>query len=444
MPLVSGFGMASSRLAEAASTGLLRFRQPWEALMSGAAQLGIRLRDAREKRGLSQQAVAEALGLPRTAVTNLETGNRSLSTTELMKLANLYDRPVASFLEDEAITADDASVILLRALQQASNEAGFRDAIDNVLNLCREGAALRTLLGQSLDAPLPDYGSRVASVGEAIRQGDFVAQEERRRLGLAYAPIGNIASLISGQGIWVAACELPDDMSGLFTHDRQAGIAIIINASARHVAVRRRFSYAHEYGHALLDRAEPCRLTQRTNAEELIEKRANAFAASFLMPKGGIEDQLRQLDKGHPSRQSQIVYDVAGDVPSEAEIRPRSGSQTITWQDVGTIARHFGVSYESAVWRLRNLNHLAQTEVTALLAQKDKRMRLEDILKMRVNELVPAPDSRDQELRNQVVRLAIEAFRREEISQGRLRELAAKLGIRGSDLIELADSARTQ
>jgi Zn-dependent peptidase ImmA (M78 family)/transcriptional regulator with XRE-family HTH domain len=408
--------------------------------MSDAAQLGPRLRDARERRGLSQQAVAEALGLPRTAVTNIETGNRSLSTTELTKLANLYDRPVASFLEDEATTADDASVILLRALQQASNEPAFREAIDRVLNLCREGATLRTLLGQAFDEPLTNYRSRVVSAGDAIRQGDFVAQEERRRLGLGDAPIGNVASLISGLGIWVAACDLPDDMSGLFTHDRRAGLAIIINA--KHAAVRRRFSYAHEYGHALLDRAEPCRLTQRGNADELVEKRANAFAATFLMPKGGVEEQLRQLDKGRPSRQSQIVYDVAGDVPSDAEIRPRAGSQTITWQDVGAIARHFGVSYESAVWRLRNLNHLGSAETNALIAQKDKRLRLEDILKMRTDEFAPAPDNRDQELRNQVVRLAIEAFRREEISQGRLRELAVKLSIRSSDLIELAESAR--
>lgn len=410
--------------------------------MSDAAQLGPRLRDAREKRGLSQQAVAEALGLPRTAVTNVETGNRTLSTTELMKLANLYDRSVASFLEDEVTMADDASVILLRAIQQVSNGPMFREAIDHVLNLCREGATLRALLGQSLDEPLPDYAIRVASASDAIRQGDFVAQEERRRLGLGNAPIGNIANLISSQGVWVAACELPDDISGLFTHDRRAGLAIIVNV--KHAAVRRRFSYAHEYGHALFDRAEPYRLTRRANADEMIEKRANAFAASFLMPKGGIEDQLRQLDKGRPSRQAQILYDVARDAPTESEVRPRPGSQTITWQDVGSIARHFGVSYESALWRLRNLNHLGPTETTTLLGQKDNRLRLEDILKFRVDDVVPPPDTQDQELRDQVVRLAIEAFRREEISQGRLRELAGKLKIRSSDLIELAESARSQ
>lgn len=408
--------------------------------MTDAERLGPRLRDAREQRGLSQQAVSEALGLPRTAVTNIETGNRSISTTELMKLANLYDRPVASFLEAESATADDASIILLRALQQASNEPIFRDAIDHVLTLCREGAVLRALLDQPIEEPLPDYAVRVPSAGDAIRQGDYVAQEERRRLGLGDAPIGNIANLIGGQGIWVAACDLPDDMSGLFTHDRRAGLSIIVNG--KHAAVRRRFSYAHEYGHALFDRAESYRLTQRINADEMVEKRANAFAASFLMPKGGVESQLRQLDKGRPSRQAQIVYDVAGDAPSEAEIRPATGSQTITWQDVGSIARHFGVSYESSVWRLRNLNYLGPAETTTLLAQKDKRLRLEDILKMRAGESLPPPDDRDQELRNQVVGLAIEAFRREEISQGRLRELAGKLGIQARDLIELAESAR--
>ncbi|HEY1930559.1 MAG TPA: XRE family transcriptional regulator [Acetobacteraceae bacterium] len=407
--------------------------------MNHVAQLGPHLRHARERRGLSQQKVAESLGLPRTAVTNIESGNRSVSTTELTKLAHLYDRPVAAFLNDEAIAADDASVPLERALQQVSNEPGFSEPINHVLNLCVEGATLRGLLGQSLEGALPDYATHVASPGAAIRQGDQVAHQERRRLGLGDAPIGDIATLVSGQGIWAAACDLPDDMSGLFTHDRRAGLAVIANA--RYAAMRQRYSYAHEYAHALFDRAEPYRLTRRANADEPVEMRANTFAASFLMPKGGIADQLKLLDKARPSRQQQIVYDVAGDVATETEIRPRAGSQTITWQEIGTIARYFGVSYESAVWRLRNLNYIGPPEARVLLAQKDKRRRLEDILKMRVDDFTSAPADSDQELRNQIVRLAIEAFRREEISQGRLRELARKLGIRGSDLIELAESA---
>jgi len=229
-------------------------------------------------------------------------------------------------------------------------------------------------------------------------------------------------------------------MSGLFVNDGRAGLAVIINA--RHPRVRRRFSYAHEYGHALFDRAEPYRLTRRDNAEELVEKRANAFAASFLLPRSGIEDQLRQLDKGRPSRQAQIVYDVARDASSETEVRPPAGSQTITWQDVNAIAVYFAVSYESVVWRLRNLGHIGPAEATFLLAQKDKRLRLADMLRIKVDEVASVPDDRDQELRSQVVRLAIEAFRRNEISTGRLRELAPKLGVKPADLLELVDIER--
>ena len=406
--------------------------------MIDATQLGLRMRAMREKRGLTQEAVAEVLRLPRTAVTNMEAGARSVSTLELTKLADLYQCAPSSFLEDRANTPDDVSVVLMRALQQTDNKPEFRDAVNRVLALCREGVALKELLDESLDEPLPDYAVRMASAGDAIRQGDLVALEERRRLGLGTAPIGNIARVIASQGVWVAACGLPDDMSGLFLNDRRASLAIIVNS--KHAPVRRRFSYAHEYGHALFDRAESYRLTHRGNADELVEKRANAFAASFLMPRSGIEEQLRKLDKGRPSRQAQIIYDVARDATIETEIRPPVGSQTVTWQDIHMMAMYFGVSYESIVWRLRNLNHLGPSEATNLLGQKQKRLRLADLLKITVGDVASPPDDLDEELRSHVVRLAIEAFRRQEISAGRLRDLAGTLGVKPGDLLELAEA----
>ncbi len=408
--------------------------------MIDAAQIGLRLRAARERRGLSQQAVAEALKLPRTAVTNIETGNRAVSTLELAALAALYRQSAGRFLDVDQTEADDLSIILPRALQEAANGPGFQEAIDRIVDLCREGAALRHMLDQDFELNLPDYAAKITTAGEAIRHAEIVALEERRRLGLGNAPASNIAELIGSQGIWVAASDLPEGVSGLFLNHASVGFAILINAA--HTAVRRRFSYAHEYGHALFDRIETVRVTQRHNAGELIEKRANAFAAAFLMPANGVAEQLRRLDKGQPSRQSQIVYDVANDAATEAEIRPRTGSQVITFQDARAIARHFGVSYESAVWRLKSLGHLGSSETETLLAQKDKSLRLAEILKIRAGESVPPPDDRERELPGQLARLAIEAYRRGEISQGRLRELANKLGVVAGDLLELGEAAR--
>jgi Zn-dependent peptidase ImmA (M78 family)/DNA-binding XRE family transcriptional regulator len=407
--------------------------------MLDAVQLGNNLRAARERRGLSQQQVAESLNLPRTAVTNIESGNREVSTLELTRFADLYRVLPGSLLNPQA--AEDASVVLLRALEQASLSNEITRAIEDVRDLCHEGAVLRQILGGEFEETLPNYDERIGSPSEAIQQGDKKAREERRRLGLGNAPVGNIASLIGGQGVWVAACSLPDDMSGLFLNDKRDGLAILINS--KHAPVRRRFSYAHEYGHALFDRSEPIRLTQQSNSSELLEKRANAFAAAFLMPADGVEDQLRQLDKGQPSRQAQIVYDVATDRESEVEIRPRPGSQSITYQDMAILARHFGVSYEAAVWRMKSLGHLGSAATNVLIEQKDAGKNFLRLLKLKEwDEGEAQADEREQELKSQLAWLGVEAYRREEISQGRLRELARKLRVPANELIELAEVAR--
>lgn len=55
--------------------------------------LGQRLRQAREVAGISQQVAAEVISAPRTAVTQIESGKRSVSSLELTKLAAIYHRP---------------------------------------------------------------------------------------------------------------------------------------------------------------------------------------------------------------------------------------------------------------------------------------------------------------------------------------------------------------
>ncbi len=411
--------------------------------MIDAVHLGEHLRRARERRGLSQQTVAEALGLPRTAVTNIETGNRAVTTLELARLADLYGASPASFFAADATPVeDDPTVVLPRVLASLDGTPAFHAAVQRVWSLCREGAVLRKLLGRAAEPVIPSHAGRLATAGDAVRQGEAIAREERRRLGLGNAPVGPIAEVIGSQGLWVAACPLPTDMSGLFLSHPAVGLTIVVNQA--HSAVRRRFSYAHEYGHALCDRDTAWRTTRHGNAHELGETRANAFAAAFLLPPGGVADQLRQLDKGRPSRQLQIVYDNTSEAAaeSEVEIRPRAGSQTITWQDARQLARHFGVSYESAVWRLRNLGHITQPEVGALLAQKGKNHSLNEILHLPLDDILPPPpDDAEQTLDGQLVRLAIEAYRREEISAGRLRELAGKLGVSAEALAALAAPA---
>lgn len=63
--------------------------------------LGERLRMAREYLGFSQEEVAIFLGVPRSALSLMETGQRKVDALELKKLAGLYKRPVGYFTGDE-------------------------------------------------------------------------------------------------------------------------------------------------------------------------------------------------------------------------------------------------------------------------------------------------------------------------------------------------------
>ncbi|MFG1307268.1 helix-turn-helix transcriptional regulator [Xanthobacter autotrophicus] len=69
-------------------------------------RLGDRLREARKYLGLKQEEVATYLKIPRTALTDIENGQRRVEAIELTRLARLYRQPVAYFTgEDDAAAA---------------------------------------------------------------------------------------------------------------------------------------------------------------------------------------------------------------------------------------------------------------------------------------------------------------------------------------------------
>ena len=405
-------------------------------------KLGIQLRAARETRGLSQQAAADALGVPRTAVTQIESGKRSVSTLELTKLAECYRHPVSHFfkeaVEDEN---EDVLVALHRIVPSLKRDSEVREQIDRCVSLCREGVVLEKILGLGPRTGPPVHNVRVPrTAGQAVTQAEQLADEERYRLNIGNAPLADVSELIGSQGIWASGIELPGHMSGLFLRHPSIGLAILVNAS--HPRGRKRFSYAHEYAHALFDRERTISISSTDNSAELVEKRANAFAAAFLMPRNGVSEVLRTLDKGLPARHEQTIFDAASGGRIQAEFRPPASSQRITYKDVALVAHHFGVSYQAALYRLKSLKYVSQSASGGLLDQEHFGMRYLRLLN-KLDEL-ENPEQRqywDRELRSEIAHLAIEAYRREDISRGRLLALSKTLEIDGKALLILAEAA---
>jgi transcriptional regulator with XRE-family HTH domain len=88
------------------------------------ASMGARLRQAREYLGLSQESVAEALGVPRASVSAMESGRRKVSSLELRDLARLYKRPLDWFYGSDAepIAEDETVSALFRATRNLAPE----------------------------------------------------------------------------------------------------------------------------------------------------------------------------------------------------------------------------------------------------------------------------------------------------------------------------------
>lgn len=409
-------------------------------------EIARRLREARELASISQNEAADALGLPRTAVTQMEGGNRAVSTLELSSLAELYRRPVRWFLAEAPDVEEDVVVALHRIAPGLDAEPDVRREVDRCVQICREGISLEGLLGrEERDGP-PAYRESVPrSTGEAVMQGERVAEQERKRLELGSAPVADMTELLGDQGIWASTVDLPNTMSGLFLHHPSIGMAVLINAG--HVRARQRFSLAHEYAHALLDRDRVVGVSSADNSSERIEQRANAFAAAFLLPEAGLEEELRQLGKGQPARTDQIVFDVATGGSIQGQVRPAPRSQTIGFQDVAFVAHRFGVSYQAAVYRMKSLRYINQPESAQLLSPEQEAAGRDYLRALHLFEDLEEPVKAERgtrELRSRVAHLGLEAYRLGEISRGRLLDVGRTIGVDGRKLLDLAEATRAE
>jgi Zn-dependent peptidase ImmA (M78 family)/DNA-binding XRE family transcriptional regulator len=365
-------------------------------------QLGERLRLARHSTGLSQMDVASALGVARPTISQVESGKRGVSGLELVRLARLYGRPVEWFVESDGATgADDTAALLFRGAELRPED---RAVVLEFQSLCRSYGELERLLNRQVSADIPEYGAgeTPATGREAIREGEKVATDERRRLGIGDAPIRNAIDLLEIQDVRVFALPLHDGrITGIFLYESDLGPCILINRTEHRNKVP--FNAAHEYAHLLFDRQLRARVSAADEAlqasnggGDLLESRANSFAAAFLLPADGIEKYLGERGMHRRDRRGLGLTDII------------------------YLQHAFGVSYQAVLFRLQNLGWLDRDRREALGAVPDESLArslgLFDNAPIDSQEEVPCGSSRYRYL-------ALEAYREGKISLGKLAEL---------------------
>jgi Zn-dependent peptidase ImmA (M78 family) len=203
-----------------------------------------------------------------------------------MQLAEFYGRK----LHELARPGNSVISIEPHLRTALGNTVKQSSALDEAIGELQHFAEDYRQLEQLADAqPFEDYPPpvRILDNIDIAEFAEDIAIRERSRLNLGDQPIADLRRILEeGAGLRIFYGSIPSTIAGLYAFVAELGYCILINR--KHPAKRRRWTLAHEYMHFLSERHKPGVDYLGSERKPLNERYADAFAASFLMPRTGI------------------------------------------------------------------------------------------------------------------------------------------------------------
>lgn len=244
-----------------------------------------------------------------------------------------------------------------------------------------------------------------------FEQAKDLAEKIRRNLKLGNAPIKDIFNLLEGQRIFVVRMPINGDgLSGAFYYDKKkknAQILVNSNRSKGHQI----FTAAHEFCHYLLDKDEQIIIEHDNQKKSPIEKRADAFAANFLLPEEGIRFYIQKV---------------------------LNKTKKLDDNDLVRIQNEFKISWSFLIYRLHNLDYIFDGGLNAKL---DNIKQLNSLAVQFGFEPEFSEQNGKYELPSEYFRLALSAYFDKKISLNRLSDLLRQSQEETEELIAKIKSA---
>lgn len=275
--------------------------------------LASRIRRAVRASGMSQHALAQAIGMDPTALSKVLSGKRRLSSLELGLIAEATRVPV-----DELLSLRDHSRRDFAARTQPDGKPAIDEAQRRLDDFVETDALLCDVGLPAPPGPLPLSLKR----GSDLVQADDLAIRIRQLAGIGDSHIDELAGFCERfLGIDVAIENLPQGLDGLSIACGNYRLALVSSAIP---ATRQRYTLAHEIAHIAAGDTEGVLIDEDLFGQSSQkERRANAFAAAFLMP--------------------------------ESSLRRDLGTTGITEAAVGKMLALYKVSVDALAWRLYNV-----------------------------------------------------------------------------------------
>lgn len=335
--------------------------------------LGRRVAEGRSLAGVTQAELASRMGVDRTAVTRIESGDRRLDAIELVRLSNALSLPLDWFLTE--------SSPVLASRRDRRLEAPRHPGIEIALERLVRDVELLAELG---DLQLPD--ATPLAFPSTVADAERAADEARAAMGVATGPVLELGRHAGSLGLLLFGLRVDDaaDFDGAYVALSSGGVAIVSGTAE---AGRRRFTAAHEVGHHVFadDYATDLGVGEAHAGRERI---IDAFAIHLLMPRDAVVADWR---------------DLGGDEDRVAALL--------------TLAVRYRVSWSAAVAHAATLALIPRTAVGALQAQRPSRTDLLEAGHVIVEEFQPPS------IPQPFARAVLRAFRRSLLSADRAVEL---------------------
>jgi Zn-dependent peptidase ImmA (M78 family)/transcriptional regulator with XRE-family HTH domain len=233
--------------------------------------LGRRVAQARDDAGMTQGRLAELVHLDRTAINRAESGERKLTMTEMVAIAEALGQPLGYFVNDPL------PAVVSRRTDLALPHDTTR-ALDTDIELFASDALMLLEMGLIT----PGKREQDARTPQSHEEAERLAGGTRQGIGLGDDPVPNLGQVCERLGLYTYAAPLgvdgPDGGCVEVSED-QASIAVV---NGDMDSGRRRMTLAHELGHWL------CGDAYDSAAGDDSERMINSFAIHFLAPRSGV------------------------------------------------------------------------------------------------------------------------------------------------------------
>ena len=252
-------------------------------------EVGTRVALARHAHNLTQAALAERIGVDRSALARIESGSRQLSALELAALARATDLPIDWFI------GESVPVVASR------RAGGLHDP--SIVDVRVDVLARDVMQMLELDLIRPPASRLALSVPRNVAAAEEAATEVRAHIGIEAGPTTNLVAAAEALGVFAYSLELASAADGAYVAINDGLGVVLLNGT--HASARRRFTLAHEIGHHVFQDAYAVDLeaTERSETERLID----AFAIHLLLPRRTLERRWSELRGGEEPRSAAIV-----------------------------------------------------------------------------------------------------------------------------------------